>query len=188
MDDLRNVKLVLLGETAVGKTALVERVSTGNFVERPPSIGGEPTIMDLPQLGVRLKIWDTAGSERYRSLAPMYCRGAMAALIVFDVSTQLSFQALAEWARVLRESAPLCRFGIIGNKADLPNHEVSYEDGDARAKDLGAAYYLETSALTGQNVSAAFQKIAQAGIQPSASDTIRSPFERVGRPSLSKCC
>jgi small GTP-binding protein len=186
LDDVPELKLVLLGAAHVGKTSLLARASTGCFRQPPENtMGAVATSFTLPKLRARLKVWDTAGAERYRSLAPMYCRGASAALIVFDVTERSSFQALPEWANIIRNSAPQCCFGILGNKVDLADRTVDFQEGEATANELRAEFYLETSAVNGQNVSAAFQRISEAS-QPS--ESVQEPIPRDDPKWSSSCC
>jgi small GTP-binding protein len=161
-----SLKLVVLGDTHVGKTALVSRASTGSFTatERP-TVGAQS--VDLPFRRadgevVNLKIWDTAGQEKYRTLVPMYFRGAGAAVVVFDLTERSSFESLEEWVKQLRQSSKDSELAIVGNKADLDGRVVSWEEGQAGATALGANFYLETSAVTGQNVMEIFRQFVES--------------------------
>ena len=115
-----------------------------------------------------MQIWDTAGQERYRSLAPMYYRGAQAAIVVFNVTSQSSFEGAKTWVKELqRKAPPELVIAIVGNKCDLPDRKVSREE----AKEFAAtvknpvtgeeAFYMETSAKTNVAVAEVFEEVAK---------------------------
>jgi len=114
---------------------------------------------------MEFKIWDTAGQEKYRSLATMYYRGAGAALLVFDVTKASSFDVLQSWVNELKfKGPPDIVMGLCGNKCDLneegDERQVSLKDAQEYAKKLGC-FYLETSAKKNVNVLKAFEEIAK---------------------------
>mmetsp|Transcript_7968 Transcript_7968/g.15575 ORF Transcript_7968/g.15575 Transcript_7968/m.15575 type:complete len:133 (+) Transcript_7968:57-455(+) len=99
-----NFKLVLLGDAAVGKSSCVERFVKNEFFEfQQPTIGAAFLTQTIPldEYIVKFEIWDTAGQERYRSLAPMYYRGAAAALVVYDITDSDSFAGARTWIDVI---------------------------------------------------------------------------------------
>lgn len=118
-------KLVLLGDTAVGKSCLVVRFVRDEFFEfQEPTIGAAFLTQTVPIEGatVKFEIWDTAGQERYRSLAPMYYRGAAAAIVVYDITNKESFNGAKSWVKELqRRGDPNVVITLAGNKADLQN-------------------------------------------------------------------
>merc|ERR1712205_48184 len=118
-------KLVLLGDSAVGKSSLVLRFVRGQFFEYQESTIGAAFLTQTVALNdttVKFEIWDTAGQERYRSLAPMYYRGAAAAIVVFDITNKESFNGAKSWVKELqRRGDPNVVIALAGNKADLPN-------------------------------------------------------------------
>lgn len=141
-------KLVLLGDTAVGKSCLVVRFVRDEFFEfQEPTIGGKVNLNRIFPLGmlfsaafltqsvalesatVKFEIWDTAGQERYRSLAPMYYRGAAAAIVVYDITNKESFNGAKSWVKELqRRGDPNVIIALAGNKADLQNkRKVEYQ-------------------------------------------------------------
>mmetsp|Transcript_19191 Transcript_19191/g.31414 ORF Transcript_19191/g.31414 Transcript_19191/m.31414 type:complete len:196 (+) Transcript_19191:171-758(+) len=159
------VKLVLLGDSAVGKSSLVLRFVRGQFFEYQEStIGAAFLTQTVPLDGVTIKfeIWDTAGQERYHSLAPMYYRGAAAAIVVYDISSQDSFEKAKNWVKELqRQGNANIVISLAGNKADLATkRKVSTEEAQAYAEENGILF-KETSAKTNQNVKEVFVEIAQ---------------------------
>lgn len=121
-------KLVLLGESAVGKSSLVLRFVKGQFHEYQESTIGAAFLTQtvcLDDTTVKFEIWDTAGQERYHSLAPMYYRGAQAAIVVYDITNQESFNRAKTWVRELqRQASPNIVIALAGNKADLANKRM----------------------------------------------------------------
>ncbi|XP_043939705.1 ras-related protein Rab-5B isoform X2 [Protopterus annectens] len=125
-------KLVLLGESAVGKSSLVLRFVKGQFHEYQESTIGAAFLTQsvcLDDTTVKFEIWDTAGQERYHSLAPMYYRGAQAAIVVYDITNQETFARAKTWVKELqRQASPNIVIALSGNKADLSNKRtVEYE-------------------------------------------------------------
>eukprot|EP00965_Chrysotila_dentata_P235716 6200922-Pleurochrysis_carterae.AAC.1 len=125
-------KLVLLGDSAVGKSSLVLRFVRGQFFEYQESTIGAAFLTQTVALNdttVKFEIWDTAGQERYHSLAPMYYRGAAAAIVVFDITNrgalvrfrvQDTFQRAKQWVKELqRQGNPNIVIALAGNKSDL---------------------------------------------------------------------
>ncbi|ETW02720.1 hypothetical protein, variant [Aphanomyces invadans] len=122
-------KLVLIGDTAVGKSCLVVRFVRDEFFEfQEPTIGAAfltQTVSMDDGVTVKFEIWDTAGQERYRSLAPMYYRGAAAAIVVYDVTNKDSFTGAMSWVKELqRRGDPNVIIALAGNKADLESRRT----------------------------------------------------------------
>jgi len=158
-------KLVLLGDTAVGKSCLVVRFVRDEFFEfQEPTIGAAflTQTVALDDATVKFEIWDTAGQERYRSLAPMYYRGAAAAIVVYDITNPDSFAGAKSWVKELqRRGDPNVVIALAGNKADLESRrKVEFEEANAYAEENGILH-LETSAKNASNVKALFVEIAK---------------------------
>lgn len=115
----------------------------------------------LDDVTVKFEIWDTAGQERYRSLAPMYYRGASAAIIVYDITNPDSFTGAKSWVKELqRRGDPNVVIALAGNKADLEaRRKVEFEEANAYAEENGILH-METSAKNANNVKALFVEIA----------------------------
>ena len=151
-------KVVLLGDINVGKSSWIERLVKDTFMEFPVVTIGAAIMthtLVLEDMIVILEIWDTAGQERYNrlSLAPQYYRGANAALVLYDITSQQSFLGAKNWISELRrqENANIV-IGLAGNKLDMDsNREVSYHEAETYAEQNGCIFF-ETSSKTGANI------------------------------------
>ena len=166
-------KLVLLGESAVGKSSIVHRFVKNTFDNMRESTIGAAFLtqsITLPENNttVKFEIWDTAGQERYKSLAPMYYRNANAALCVYDITSRSSFTKAQEWIKELKKQAPegivIC---LVGNKADLEeNREVDEREVSQYINELNQednkVVAAECSAKSGDGVVDIFTKVARA--------------------------
>lgn len=154
-------KIVLVGDSGVGKSNLLSRFTHDEFSrESRSTIGVEFASKSVTHDGKVLKaqIWDTAGQERYRAMAGTYYRGAVGALLVYDMSKRDSFECLERWLEELNDNTDgNVAIMLIGNKSDLQDRRaVSREEAAAFAEKHGLAKCLETSALDASNVEAAF--------------------------------
>jgi small GTP-binding protein len=162
MPRVPRLKVVLLGDEAVGKTSLHNTWSKRPFdPNQIPTIGGFAAVVpvDLDDQQYDLHIWDTAGAERFRSLTPIYVRDCVAAAIVFDLSRRSTFDSLAQWITFLRQHQSNVAFIIVGNKEDLTDkQEVAAEEARAFAHSIDSQFFT-TSAFTGSNVEMAFMQL-----------------------------
>merc|ERR1712226_702543 len=169
-------KLVLLGDASVGKSCLVVRFAKGEFYEyQEPTIGAAflTQTVALDDATVKFEIWDTAGQERYRSLAPMYYRGAAAAVVVYDITSSESLAGAKGWIEELhRQASADIIMGLAGNKADLASkRQVPTDEAKGYASE-NDCFFFETSAKTGENIQDLFEAIANklATERPRADD------------------
>ncbi|GER54972.1 RAB GTPase 11C [Striga asiatica] len=156
-------KVVLIGDSGVGKSNLLSRFTRNEFcLESKSTIGVEFATRTLQVEGrtIKAQIWDTAGQERYRAITSAYYRGALGALLVYDVTKPTTFENVNRWLKELRDHADSnIVIMLIGNKTDLKHlRAVATEDaqGFAEREELS---FIETSALEATNVEKAFQNI-----------------------------
>ncbi|SMN20186.1 similar to Saccharomyces cerevisiae YOR089C VPS21 Rab family GTPase required for endocytic transport and for sorting of vacuolar hydrolases [Maudiozyma saulgeensis] len=166
---ITSIKLVLLGEAAVGKSSIVLRFVSNDFSEnKEPTIGAAflTQRVNINDHTVKFEIWDTAGQERFASLAPMYYRNAQAALVVYDVTKPQSFIKARHWVKELHEQANKnIIIALVGNKVDIleeneEERKVEREEAEKLADEEGLLFF-ETSAKTGTNISEVFLGIGE---------------------------
>jgi len=190
-----NFKLVLLGDTSVGKSSCVERFVKNEFFDfQEPTIGAaffNKTVNLERATSVKFEIWDTAGQERYRSLAPMYYRGAAAAVVVYDITSSESLAGAKGWIEELhRQASADIIMGLAGNKLDLASkRQVPTEEAKAYATE-NDCFFFETSAKTGENIEDLFKAIAHklATERPRADDDSLMTVGIGDTGEKKKCC
>lgn len=158
-------KVVVVGSSGVGKTAIVQHLINGSFKEEgQPTIGVEFKSYSLQTDGesIKLQIWDTAGQERFRSVSKAYFRNALGAILVFDLTNRQSFDDLNVWFNDLRQlCAPNAYIILIGNKVDLEDdRQIVESEANAFAQRYDLVY-LETSAKKGNNIAEAFVRLGK---------------------------
>eukprot|EP00866_Antonospora_locustae_P001387 jgi/Antlo1/1387/1230 len=159
-------KIVLVGDSGVGKTNLLSQLTRQEFsTSSPPTIGVEFATISF-KIGhhvVKAQIWDTAGQERYRAITSAYYRGTYGALVVYDITRRATLlQSVNHWLMQLRQhSRKNTTIILVGNKKDLEQQrEVSMEEGKRMAEQNGFALF-ETSALSGENVRKVFFELVK---------------------------
>lgn len=153
-------KVVLIGDSAVGKSQLLARFSRNEFsLDSKATIGVEfqTRTMLIEQKSVKAQIWDTAGQERYRAVTSAYYRGAVGAMLVYDITKRPTFDHIPRWLEELRAYADKnIVIILVGNKTDLEEQRaIPTEDAKEFAETEGL-FFLETSALQATNVEDAF--------------------------------
>lgn len=161
----RKYKVVLLGESGVGKSSLVVRLVKNEYLPSQHSTVGASFFRYAAHLEdgatVNFDIWDTAGQERYKSLASMYYRGAAAALVVYDITAPESFERARYWIRELMGNSPDTLIALVGNKCDCEaDRAVSKEQARSLANESGLIH-LEASAKEGTRVTVVFHEVAK---------------------------
>mmetsp|Transcript_17793 Transcript_17793/g.46020 ORF Transcript_17793/g.46020 Transcript_17793/m.46020 type:complete len:210 (+) Transcript_17793:96-725(+) len=198
----RNVKVVVLGASGVGKSSIVSRFVHNAFAEDEQTTIGAAfasRVLTVGSTSYALRIWDTAGQEKYQSLAPMYYRGAMAAIVVFDLTHAASFRTMKHWISELTSHGPRAiAVAIVGNKRDRLSDGMvprAVEEADARAYATSIdALYTEVSAKVGDGIDELFVELCMKlspQTQISATPTFITPHSQSQRaPSLqqSRCC
>ncbi|XP_054476954.1 RAB11a, member RAS oncogene family, like [Anoplopoma fimbria] len=159
-------KVVLIGDSGVGKSNLLSRFTRNEFnLESKSTIGVEFATRSIQVEGktVKAQIWDTAGQERYRAITSAYYRGAVGALLVYDIAKHLTYENAERWLKELQDHADSnIVIMLVGNKSDLRHlRAVPTDEAKALAEKHGLSF-LETSALDSSNVELAFQTILTA--------------------------
>ncbi|KAK3029838.1 hypothetical protein RJ639_038272 [Escallonia herrerae] len=192
-------KLLLIGDSGVGKSCLLLRFADDSYLESYIStIGVDFKIRTVEQDGktIKLQIWDTAGQERFRTITSSYYRGAHGIIVVYDVTDQESFNNVKQWlSEIDRYASEHVNKLLVGNKCDLTSQKVvSTETAKAFADEIGIPF-LETSAKNATNVEEAFMAMAaeiknRMASQPSMNNA-RPPLVQIrGQPVNQKsgCC
>jgi len=159
-------KVVLIGDSGVGKSNLLSRFTRNEFnLESKSTIGVEfaTRSIQVDNKTVKAQIWDTAGQERYRAITSAYYRGAVGALLVYDIAKHLSYENVERWLKELRDHAdPNIVIMLVGNKSDLRHLRAVPTDEAKSYAEKNSLSFIETSALDSTNVEAAFTNILTA--------------------------
>ena len=167
------IKCVLLGETAVGKTCLINRFVNNTFQEDfvPTMVGcysSKDIFYDKANKKIKYEIWDTAGQEKYRSINKIFYQDTSIAILVFDITRKDTFEALKNyWYLELRDNSPKdIIIAIAANKCDLYEYEeVSHDEVEEFGKSINALYE-QTSAKTGEGIKDLFNSIGYKLLAP----------------------
>ncbi|EAN34442.1 GTP-binding protein YPT31/YPT8 [Theileria parva strain Muguga] len=157
-------KIVLIGDSNVGKSNLLDRFVKGNFkLDSKSTIGVEFATKNVNLRNgkvAKAQIWDTAGQERYRAITSAYYRGARGAIVVYDIASKQSFYNVSRWLSELNEYGDANMIiALVGNKSDLTHlREVTYEDGERYAKSNNLIFF-ETSCLSNENIDTTFTEL-----------------------------
>lgn len=185
------VKIVLVGDSGVGKTCLLLRLAEDSFpLSFAATVGVDMKVKQVEVDGkqVKLRIWDTAGQERYKSVAQPYYRSADGVLIAFDCTDEDSFNNVTKWLMEIDMFADpgICKV-LISTKSDRLDRCISIQQGEALARELEMQYF-ETSAKTNVNVMEAFQYLAKeiGGGKLGPQDTLGVKVTHTGEKK--QCC
>ncbi|KAM6961175.1 ras-related protein Rab-19 [Aplochiton taeniatus] len=159
-------KIILVGDSDVGKTCVVQSFKSGVFMEKQQNtIGVDFTVrtLDIDGKKVKMQVWDTAGQERFRTITQSYYRSAHGAIVAYDLTRRTTFDSVPHWIQEVEQfGAASIVLILIGNKSDLHSQrQVLFEDACTLAEKRGALAALETSAKQAQNVEAAFSLMAR---------------------------
>jgi len=198
------LKLIILGDSGVGKTAILNKYVNGKFIEEhKATIGADFSTkeLNLDDKIVTLQIWDTAGQERFQSLGNAFYRGSDACVLVYDITNAQSFNKVEEWrSNFIAQAAPddpkKFPFLLLGNKLDKDNQrQVDKNQADNYARSQGMIFY-ETSAVNGANIEDAIKTITSIASEmdtvpyfsPEIADRINvEEVEDIPPPTSSSC-
>jgi len=158
-------KIIIIGDSGVGKSNILGRYLHNEFKHDTKSTVGVEfgsKQLKVDGINIKLQIWDTAGEERYRAITSAYYKGSKGCFIVYDITSEISFENVEKWYEEIRKSAEKeISVILVGNKCDLENErKVSIEMGQNKAKNLNCPFF-ETSALNNTNIEAVFQNISE---------------------------
>jgi small GTP-binding protein len=159
-------KVIAVGDGSVGKTSITIRFCEGKFSQEylmtiGANFGVKQNTVSFGEENkdIKLQIWDTGGQERFSPIRELYYKGALGALVVFDVTNKESFDHAPNWFREVRKNVSNIPLTLIGNKIDIPNRVVTYDEGMLMARRC-AAPYRETSAKTGERIDDVFLELS----------------------------
>lgn len=162
------VKVVLIGDSSVGKSNILSRFSKDEFMMNSQSTVGVEFASKIVELDskkkIKVQMWDTAGQERYKSITNTYYYRSQGALVVFDITKYSSFESVDRWVNQIRQFAgPHVVILLIGNKSDLKHlRAVTKEEALEKAEALGNLEYIETSALNNCHIAETFNTLVQS--------------------------
>lgn len=167
-------KILIIGNSDVGKTSLIFRFADGSFSAQYVSTVGidfKNKIIVSNDKQIQLQIWDTAGQERFRSITTAYYRGAAGFVIVYDITNEVSFKDVQEWVSLIEShSGPEAKRILVGNMSDKEKErKVTRERGQELADQLGAEF-IETSAKDNSNVEKVFQLLVESILKGKAAE------------------
>ncbi|XP_028813996.1 ras-related protein Rab-19 isoform X2 [Denticeps clupeoides] len=182
-------KIILIGDTNVGKTCVVHSFKTGTFLEKQQNtLGVDFTVrtLDIDGKKIKMQVWDTAGQERFRTITQSYYRSAHGAIIAYDITRRSTFDSLPHWIHeVEKYGAASVVVVFIGNKCDLETErQVLFEDACTLAEQRGALAALETSVKEDQNVEEAFILMARELMVRSGGVVNHEPYSESPYPLL----
>jgi Ras-related protein Rab-8A len=188
-------KLLIIGESGVGKTCLLLRFTDDSFTANHLTTIGidfKIKIINLENKLIKLQIWDTAGQERFRTITKTYYKGAHGIILTYDVTDANSFKNIRNWIKQIEANAQtnVCKV-LVGNKCDKPDRTVTEEEGKKLAEDFGMILF-ETSAKTNKNVSEVFNylttEILKSNAGKTTSDNKKLSSEVNNKSGKKGCC
>ena len=154
----KSIKVILLGDSSVGKSSIIERLKSDSFnSNQSATIGLEHhnLIIKINSSIVRMQIWDTAGQEKFDAIASTYYKSADVVIFVYSINIRDSFDRISQWSKQVDENSSIDEQQIrilIGNKTDLNNERVvSTEEGENLAKEIGCIHFVEISCMDKAN-------------------------------------
>ncbi|MFX1295332.1 MAG: GTP-binding protein [Promethearchaeota archaeon] len=156
-------KVIVVGDGAVGKTALTIRFSEGRFQDHyKMTIGVDFAIkmVEIEGRRVKLQIWDTGGQERFSYIRPLYYKGAMGVCFIFDITNRSSFEHLPKWFKEVSDYCGAIPALLVANKCDLPDKAITRDEATQMAAQINA-FFFEASAKTGDNVDDLFSMLGK---------------------------
>ena len=188
-------KVLLLGDTNVGKTCFLFKYTDNTFHENHiATIGLDYRVKKIKLKNgkeISLQIWDTAGQDRFRAITKNYYKGAHGIVLIYDITNNQTFENVSKWVNQIHEEVSLnVAIFLAGNKIDLEEkREISYEIGEKLAKELGCTF-IEASAKTGVNIDEIFNELAESldAIYGKNIEKQTQNLRHDGKETKKKCC
>ena len=190
----KTFKLVFLGDSSVGKSSVIAQHVQKKFDEfLEPTIGAAflSTNIFIDESKINLQIWDTAGQERYKSLAPMYYRGAHVAVVVYDITNYDSFKGAIFWVKELYNNNSESIIFFVGNKVDRNDSRKVSQEEINKYSELNNLKNIEVSAKNGDNINVLFNQIAEELNQHSEKQSMNVSIQKKDDPKRFRnpnCC
>ena len=167
-------KIIIIGDTCVGKSNILSRYLRDEFKEDSKSTVGVELgskFLKVKGVGAKLQIWDTAGQERYKSITSAYYKGSHGCFIVYDITSETTFENVDKWfEQAQKEASKDVSVILVGNKCDLENdRKIPREKGEEKAKNMNCPFF-ETSALSKIKIDDIFNEM------------VNNIYERTGGP------
>ena len=191
-------KLLMIGDSGVGKSSLLLRFASDQFEDSYMTTVGldfKIRTVEVDGRGVKLQMWDTAGQERFRTITSSYYRGAQGIVVVYGLDDKKSFENVKQWVEEIdRYAGEGVVKLLVGNKCDVEARQVTREEAEKFAEELKMRY-METSAKTGENVEETFmltaREIKAKGVpkpKPSAAQTVNTAAAPEQKPGKGCAC
>jgi len=171
-------KLLIVGESGVGKTCLLLQFTEGYITTNHLTTIGidfKIKIVNLEDKQIKLQIWDTAGQERFRTITKTYYRGAHGIILTYDVTDENSFKNIRNWVKQIEQNAQsnVCKV-LVGNKCDREDRKISYDEGAKLASEFNMQFF-ETSAKSNYNVNETFTFLSKDILNSTMKETSSNP-------------
>ena len=175
------LKLLLLGDSSVGKTSILLKYISNKFDESSISTVGVDymdKIIDYNKFKIKLQIWDTSGEEKFRTITKNFYRNADGLLVVFDLTKKESYDHIKSWINEAKENNDKLKTILIGNKLDLKDERIVTIDVAKQFAEKNNLKYIETSAKDGTNINESFQAIIDLLFDGKSSEEILHEFTK----------
>ncbi len=175
------LKLLLLGDSSVGKTSILLEYISNKFDDSSISTVGVDymdKIIDYNKFKIKLQIWDTSGEEKFRTITKNFYRNADGLLVVFDLTNTASYDHISIWINEAKENNDKLKTILIGNKLDLKDERIVAIDVAKQFAEKNNLKYIETSAKDGTNINESFQAIIDLLFDGKSSEEILHEFTK----------
>ena len=185
------VKILLIGESGVGKTCILQRFNRDDFLVNhlaTIAIDFKMKIFDVDNTKLKMQIWDTAGQERYNTLTSGFFKAAHGIMVCYSVTDEKSFQSINKWIAQIKNLAPKdVKVILVGNKCDLRNDRMVSTEAGIECAQRYDVPFVETSAFSGDNVVNAFETLGRMILKDIKAESNGSNALNMSKKK-SKCC